>query len=86
MLFRKTITRTQTLIRHLWRMCFGLFIAAASVFLARPHLFPAFMQKSGALIFLSVLPLLLMLFWFIRVRRSAPRAVKPIPDRAIPAS
>jgi uncharacterized membrane protein len=79
MLLRSTITRTQILTRHLWRMCFGLFIAAASVFLARPHLFPAFMQKSGALIFLTVLPLLLMLFWFVRVRRSAPRAAKPIP-------
>jgi hypothetical protein len=74
------------LTRHLWRMCFGLFVAAASVFLARPHLFPAFMQKSGALIFLTVLPLLLMLFWFIRVRRSAPRAAKPIPTQALSAS
>ena len=86
MLLRSTMTRTQTLTRHLWRMCFGLFVAAASVFLARPPLFPAFMQKSGALIFLTVLPLLLMLFWFIRVRRSAPRAAKPIPTQALSAS
>jgi hypothetical protein len=86
MLLRHTITRTQTLTRHLWRMCFGLFIASASVFLARPHLFPAFMRKSGALIFLTVLPLLLMLFWFIRVRRSAPRAPKPLPTQALSAS
>jgi hypothetical protein len=86
MLLRSTMTRTQTLIRHLWRMCFGLFIAAASVFLARPHLFPAFMQKSGALIFLTVLPLLLMLFWFVRVRRSAPRPAKTIHSQVLSPS
>jgi uncharacterized membrane protein len=72
-LFRSALTRTQMLIRHLWRMCFGLFIASGSVFLARQQLFPAFMRKSGALIFLTVLPFLLMLYWFIRVRRSAPK-------------
>lgn len=83
MLLRSTMTRTQTLTRHLWRMCFGLFVAAASVFLARPHLFPVIVQKSGVLIFLTVLPLLFMIFWFIRVRRSAPRTAKPIPTQAL---
>jgi hypothetical protein len=86
MLLRKTITRTQTLTRHLRRMCFGLFIASASVFLARAHLFPAIMRKSGALIFLTILPFLLMLFWFIRVRRSAPRAARPTPTQALSPS
>jgi len=85
-ILRSTLTRTQALTRHLWRMCFGLFVASASVFLARPHLFPAIMQKSGALIFLTVLPLLLMLFWFVRVRRSAPRSAKSIPTQALSPS
>jgi hypothetical protein len=86
MLLRNTMTRVQTLTRHLWRMCFGLFVASASVFLARPHLFPAIMRKSGALIFLTVLPLLLMLFWFIRVRRSAHRGSSRIPTQALSPS
>jgi hypothetical protein len=68
MLAHRGIARTQRIARHLWRMCFALFIAAASIFLARQHLFPAFMRKTGALVFLSVLPLLLMIFWLIRVR------------------
>jgi hypothetical protein len=68
MLVRGGIAGTPRIARHLWRMCFGLFIAAASIFLARPHLFPAFMRKSGALAFLSYLPLLLMIFWLIRIR------------------
>jgi hypothetical protein len=53
--------------RHLWRMCFAWFIASSSIFLARPHLFPAVMRKTGALYLLSVLPLILMIFWLIRV-------------------
>jgi len=62
------LSRTQRLARHLWRMCFSLFIASGSIFIARPHLFPKFMQKTGMLALLGVLPLLLMLFWLIRVR------------------
>src|SRR5258706_4763167 len=68
MLMRRGISGTQRIARHLWRMCFALFVAAASIFLARQHLFPAFMRKTGALVFLSVLPLLLMIFWLVRVR------------------
>jgi hypothetical protein len=68
MLVRGGIAGTPRLARHLWRMCFALFIAAASIFLARQQLFPAILQKTGVLIFLSVLPLLLMIFWLFRVR------------------
>lgn len=68
MLARNGISGTQRVARHLWRMCFALFIAAASIFLARPQLFPAVLQRTGVLAFLSFLPLLLMIFWLIRVR------------------
>jgi len=67
--------------RHLWRMCFGLFIAAGSFFLGpqnRPlrllsavgigqHLPPAFFSTNLYLI-LSILPLILLVFWLVRVR------------------
>jgi hypothetical protein len=49
-------------------MCFALFIAASSIFLARQQLFPAIMRKTGALFLLSFLPLGLMVFWLVRVR------------------
>jgi hypothetical protein len=68
MLVRGGISGSQRIARHLWRMCFGLFIAAASIFLARPQFFPALMRKTGALTFLSYLPLALMIFWLVRVR------------------
>jgi hypothetical protein len=68
MLVRGGIAGSQRLARHLWRMCFALFIAAASIFLARQQLFPAILQRTGVLVFLSVLPLLLLIFWLFRVR------------------
>jgi hypothetical protein len=64
------LSATQRLGRHLWRMCFGLFIASGSIFLARPHLFPEFMRRTGMLVVLGVLPLLLMIFWLVRIRLS----------------
>jgi hypothetical protein len=68
MLVRGGIAGTQRLARHLWRMCFALFIAAASIFLARQQIFPAIFRRTGVLFFLSFLPLMLMVFWLIRVR------------------
>jgi hypothetical protein len=78
MIARCGISGTARIARHLWRMCFALFIAAASIFLARPHLFPTILQKTGALVFLSVLPLLLMIFWLIRVRWADAYKVQPV--------
>jgi hypothetical protein len=78
MLVRGGISGTQRIARHLWRMCFALFIAAASIFLARQHLFPAFMRKTGMLLFLSFLPLLLMIFWLVRVRFTPAYKRKPV--------
>jgi hypothetical protein len=68
MLVRGGVTGVQRLARHLWRMCYAQFIAAVSIFLARKALFPALLQKTGALYFLSFLPLLVMIFWLFRVR------------------
>jgi uncharacterized membrane protein len=76
LLLRGNIAGRQRLARHLWRMCFALFIASSSIFIARPQLFPPIFQKSGLLAFLSFLPLLLLIFWSIRIRfrRSAKDA------------
>jgi hypothetical protein len=68
MLVRGGVCGTRRIARHLWRMCFALFVASSSIFLARQHLFPAIFRKTGALIFLSFLPLALLIFWLIRVR------------------
>jgi hypothetical protein len=68
MFIRSGISGPHRIARHLWRMCFALFIASSSLFLARQQLFPALMRKTGTLVVLSFLPLGLMIFWIIRVR------------------
>jgi len=80
MLVRGGVLGAKRIARHLWRMCFGLFIASGSFFLGpsnRPlrllsavgvgqHLSPALFSTSLYLI-LTVLPLILLIFWFFRV-------------------
>ena len=81
MLVRGSVLGANRIARHLWRMCFGLFIAAGSFFrgpLNRPlrllsavglgqHLPPAVFSTTLYLI-LSILPLILLIFWLVRVR------------------
>src|ERR1700675_2508815 len=77
--------------RHLWRMCFGLFIAAGSFFLGpsnRPlrllsaaglgqHLSPALFSTTVYLI-LTLLPLILLVYWLVRVRFTKFYKERPI--------
>jgi hypothetical protein len=82
MILRAGISGAQRLTRHLWRMCFGVFIAAGSIFLARPHLFPMIIRKSGVLLFLTALPFLVMIFWLLRVRfAKRSKAMRSLPKR-----
>jgi len=86
MIVRNGVAGTQQLARHLWRMCFALFIASGSVFLARQQLFPVFMRKTGILILLSVAPLLVMIYWLIHMRLSHARKPKTIGHAHPPVS
>jgi hypothetical protein len=81
MLVRGGVLGAKRIARHLWRMCFGLFIAAGSFFLGpsnRPlrllsavglgqHLSPALFSTTLYSI-LTILPLILLIFWLVRVR------------------
>jgi hypothetical protein len=81
MLVGSGVSGAKRIARHLWRMCFGLFIAAGSFFMGpsnRPlrlltavgvgkHLSPAFFSISLYLV-LTLLPLILLIFWLVRVR------------------
>jgi hypothetical protein len=68
MLVRGGVFGARRIARHLWRMCFALFIATGSIFLARPQIFPAVLSKTYVPVFLGILPLILMIFWLFRVR------------------
>jgi len=81
MLVRGGVFGAKRIARHLWRMCFGLFIAAGSFFLGpsnRPlrllstvgigkYLPPALFSTTLYLV-LTILPLILLIFWLVRVR------------------
>lgn len=67
MLARGGITGTPRLARHLWRMCFGLFIASGSFFLGQQQVIPAPLRKQYLLFPLAILPLLLLIYWLGRV-------------------
>lgn len=71
---RRGHTRRQLMLRHMWRMSFGLFIASGSFFGARPHLFPAWMQAYGILLLLTLAPILVMIYWRFRLRARATPA------------
>jgi hypothetical protein len=68
MLVRGGISGRQRLVRHLWRMCFGLFIATGSFFLGQQQVFPAWLRRTNILFVPAILPLILLIFWLIRVR------------------
>jgi hypothetical protein len=73
-ILRGGVTGTARIARHLWRMCFALFFAAASFFLGQQKVMPAFMQGSPLLFIPAFAPLVLMLFWLVRVRFPKRRA------------
>lgn len=54
--------------RHLWRMCVGLFVAAASFFLGQQKVMPEFVQGSLLLVIPPFAVLALMTFWLLRLR------------------
>jgi uncharacterized membrane protein len=92
MLVRGGVFGAKRIARHLWRMCFGLFIAAGSFFLGpsnRPlrllstvglgkHLSPALFSTTLYLI-LTLLPLVLLIFWSVRVRFANAYNKKSLP-------
>lgn len=73
------------LARHLWRMCFALFIAALSFFIGQAQLFP----KPVRIIPLLALPVLAVLvtmfywLWRVRIRRSFRGIVAASPVAAV---
>lgn len=83
LILRGGISGAARIARHAWRMCVGLFIATGSFFLGQQKVMPVWIQGSAVLIVLGVAPLVLMIFWLIRIRfssaysRSAPEGKSP---------
>ena len=60
---------SRRLARHLWRMCFALFIATGSFFLGQMKFIPEPVRSVPLLLVLGFAPLLFLFYWLWRVRR-----------------
>lgn len=67
LILRGGITGAQRIARHLWRMCYAVFIATGSLFLGQMQVFPEFIRETNILFVLAFLPLALMGYWLLRV-------------------
>lgn len=54
--------------RHLWRMCFAMFIASGSFFLGQAKVFPKPIRIIPLLAIPAFLPLVFLVYWLVRVR------------------
>jgi hypothetical protein len=70
MIFAGGLRGTRRLARHLWRMCFGLFIASGSFVaqLVKMTFMPRWMNSLPVILFLAAGPLVILLYWMWRVR------------------
>jgi uncharacterized membrane protein len=64
---RGGVSGVQRIARHLWRMCLAMFVATGSFFLGQQKVMPEFMLGSPVLIALALAPLVVMIFWLVRV-------------------
>ena len=53
--------------RHLWRMCFAMFMATGSFFLGQAKVFPKPIRIMPLLAIPALLPLVLLIYWMLRV-------------------
>lgn len=67
-LWTRTLQGAQRLARHIWRMCFAMWIATASFFLGQPKAFPEPLRHLiGVRAIPVVLVLVVMFYWLARV-------------------
>lgn len=67
-ILRGGLQGAQRIARHLWRMGFALFTAAASFFLGQTHIFPAIIRETPFLLEAPVLAVVILtVFWLSRV-------------------
>ena len=64
------IQGTRRIARHLWRMCFGLFIASGSFVaqLTKMKFIPGWMRSLPVILILSAAPIAVLLYWMWRIR------------------
>jgi len=82
MLVRGGVFGAKRIVRHLWRMCFGFFVATGSFFLGQQQVFPAWLRGSSVLFIPALVPLVLLIFWVFRVWFSTTYRTKIVRPQA----
>lgn len=62
------LTGSSRIARHLWRMCFSLFVATGSFFLGQADELPEALRIWPVLYVVALAPLVFLLYWMWRVR------------------
>ncbi|KAB2878618.1 hypothetical protein F9K33_12550 [bacterium] len=68
MIIKRGLQGTRRIARHLWRVCFAMFIAAFSFFLGQAQVIPEPIRIIPLLALLALAPLIVMFYWLWRVR------------------
>jgi uncharacterized membrane protein len=61
------IQGSRRIARHLWRMCYALFVASGSFFLGQAQVFPKPIRIFPLLAIPAFLPLILLAYWMVKV-------------------
>ena len=80
MIVRGGLSGRPRIVRHLWRMSFGFFIATGSFFLGQPQVFPVWLRGTIWLVIPALAPFPLMIFWLIRVRFKNAYRLRSVPS------
>ena len=75
-ILRQALSYTARISRHLWRMCFSMFIASGSLFLGQPQVFPEGFSQTAWPFLLAFAPLIALIVWqgLLRLRGGRLRA------------
>jgi len=85
------LTGAPRIARHLWRMCFAMFIAAGSFFLGQADEFPQVLRHPALIVPPAIAPLIALVYWMWRVRirrslRGIVRLTEPVPATVVAAA
>lgn len=64
----RAVSRSYRIVRHLWRMCFAMFMAVASFFVGQAQVLPELLRNSPLPGFAPLVVVILMFYWITRIR------------------
>ena len=65
------LTNKSRIIRHVWRICFSLFFASASLFFGQPQVFPSWFNATILPALLAVFPMMVLLIYVLKISVSS---------------